>query len=66
MEGHKYFIEGIPKPLWKDFKLACIYFDTTAKDYFIYRMNQLVKLHHRTAQNAKAGPVYQFRKEKKQ
>ena len=65
MEGHKYFIEGIPKALWKEFQIACIYFDTTAKDHLITCMSHLVFGYHKARHNHQAGPVYKSRKEKK-
>jgi len=66
MEGHKYFIEGIPKALWKEFKQACLYFDTTAKDHLIASMQDLVIRYHSKMEDSKAGPIYQQeRKEKK-
>lgn len=58
MEGHKYFMEGIPKALWKDFRQACLYFDTTAKDHLISCMQDLVIRYHRQLEDRKAGPVY--------
>lgn len=65
MEGHPYQIKGIPKALWKEFKLACIYFDTTAKDHLITCMSDLVVRYHRRVQDTQAGPVYNLEKEKK-
>ena len=65
MEGHKYFIEGIPKALWKEFKLACLFFDTTAKDHLISCMQSLVIRYHRAIHDSQAGPIYTHTKEKK-
>lgn len=60
MEGHRYFIEGIPKALWKEFRLACLFFDTSAKDHLIAAMQSLVIRYHRELEDKKAGPVYQL------
>jgi len=65
MEGHPYLIKGIPKALWKEFQMACIWFDTTAKHHLITCMSDLVIRYHRSAQETKAGPVYKLNKEKK-
>jgi len=65
MEGHPYLIRGIPAALWKEFRQACIYFDTTTKDHLISCMQSLVIRYHRARQNTQAGPVYKLNKEKK-
>lgn len=65
MEGHRYFMKGIPLALWKEFRQACIYFDTTAKDHLISCMQTLVIHFHKQIHDSKAGPVYTHRKEKK-
>ena len=66
MEGHRYFIKGIPLALWKEFQIACLYFDTTAKDYFLSCMQSMVVRYHRRVQDSQAGPVYNLnRKDKK-
>lgn len=66
MEGHKYFIEGIPKLLWREFRQACLYFDTTAKDHLIACMQALIIRYHRKMHDSKAGPIWQQkRKDKK-
>ena len=46
MKGHKFFMEGIPDELWKEFRKACIHFNTTAKYYFIACMFSFVKGYH--------------------
>jgi len=62
---HKYFMKGIPMPLWKEFRLACIYFDTTAKEHLLSCMQSLVLRYHRRLQEAKTGPAYEHHKKVK-
>lgn len=66
MEGHKYFIDGIPKALWKEFRQACIYFNTTAKDHLIGCMQDYVVRYHRRREDIKAGPVYNLNRKEKE
>ncbi|MBA7495175.1 hypothetical protein ES702_05754 [subsurface metagenome] len=65
MKGHRYFINGIPLALWKEYRHACIYFDTTAKDHLISCMSELVSHYHESIEESKAGPIYTHSKEKK-
>lgn len=65
MEGHRYFIKGIPLALWKDYRHACLYFDTTAKDHLIGCMQTLVIRYHRAIEERKPSPIYEHNKEKK-
>ena len=58
MEGHKYFIEGIPKALWKDFRKACLHFDTTAKDHLMLAMQSLIIRYHKEMRDADPDPTY--------
>lgn len=66
MEGHKYFISGIPLALWKEFRQACLSFDTTAKDHLISCMQTLVIRYHRKMHEMQHGPIYEHTKEKKE
>lgn len=65
MEGHKYFIDGIPKALWKEFRLACLYFNTTAKDHLIGCMQAFVINYHRRRHEMDKTTIYQHKKGKK-
>lgn len=65
MEGHRYFINGIPLTLWKEFRLACIYFNTTAKDHLIGCMQEFVVRYHRAAHNEQVGASYKLYRRKK-
>jgi len=58
MEGHKYFIEGIPLALWKEFKLACLYYDTTAKAHLLSCMQTLIVRYHKSLRDHKPGATY--------
>jgi len=66
MEGHPYLMKGIPKALWKEFQLACIFYDTTAKDHFISCMQSMVIRYHRQMQEMQTGPVYNLNRRKKE
>jgi len=65
MEGHRYFIEGIPKALWKEFRLACLFFNTTAKDHLIGCMQDFVVQYHRRRSEIENVITYEKRKGKK-
>jgi len=65
MEGHPYLIKGIPRALWKEYRQACIFFDTTAKDQLISCMQSLVIRYHKSLHERRAGPIYTHKKEKK-
>lgn len=65
MEGHPYLIKGIPAALWKEFRMACIHFNTTAKDHLLTCMSDLVVRYHRSTQEIKTGRTYKLDKRKK-
>jgi len=65
MEGHKYFVNGIPKALWKEFRQACIFSNTTAKDHLIGCMQAFVVRYHRRRSEMDKVISYEKRKEKK-
>jgi len=65
MEGHPYLIKGIPKALWKEFQIACIYFETTAKDHLITCMSDLVLRYHKVKQNTDTAPMYDIERSQK-
>ena len=58
MEGHKYFIEGIPKALWKEFRKACFHFDMSAKDHLIAAMQSLVIRYHKELRDTDPDETY--------
>ena len=66
MEGHPYLIKGIPRALWHEFKLACLYFDTSCKDYLLSCMQSMVIRYHRQMQENQAGPVYNLDRRNKE
>ena len=65
MEGHPYLIKGIPKALWKEFQIACIYFDTTAKDHLITCMSDLVIRYHKVSHDKLTPPMYDIERSPK-
>jgi len=65
MEGHRFFIKGIPKALWKEYRHACIFFDTTAKDHLIGCMQDFVISYHTTSEAADRLSKSQQRRKKK-
>lgn len=66
MEGHRYFVEGIPLALWKEYKQACIFFDKTAKDHLISCMQDLVVSYHSTREAAGRLSKFEQRRKKKE
>ena len=58
-------MQGLPLALWKEFRQACIYFDTTAKDHFISCMHALVLRYHRAKYGDDKAPKHKPEKEGK-
>jgi len=65
MEGHRYFINGIPLALWKEYRQACMYFDTTTKDHLIGCMQDLVIRYHKEVYGEEVGLELEPKRERK-
>jgi len=58
MNGHPYLIKGIPKALYKEFRIACLFYDITVKDHLISCMSEIFVRYHRARHDMDAGSVY--------